>query len=78
MQTLIRPEEKLKIASLDNSTFQVEEKSSDSKIGLNFRFYQNLFLILLSSCAFLIFPEFPQDSEVICRKFNPKEVCIVW
>ena len=78
MQTLIQPKAKLKIASLDSSNFQVKEKSSKSKFGLNLEFYQKLFLILLTSCLFLIFPEFPKDAEVLCRKYHSKEACIVW
>ena len=78
MQTLIRPEVKLKVASFDNSTYQVKEKINNSKIGLDFRFYQKLFIILLASCTFLIFPESPKDSEVLCEKYHSIENCAVW
>ena len=78
MQTLIQPEVKLKIASLNNSNYQVKEKLSNSKLGLNFKFYQKLFAIFLASCAFLIFPEAPQDSEALCKKYHSTEACIVW
>tara|TARA_Y100000766_G_scaffold37353_1_gene27173 strand:- start:79 stop:315 length:237 start_codon:yes stop_codon:yes gene_type:complete len=78
MQTLIRPEVKLKVASFDNSTYQVKEKINNSKIGLDFRFYQKLFIILLTLCAFLIFPESPKDLEVLCKKYHSTENCAVW
>ena len=78
MQTLIRPEVKLKVASFDNSTYQVKEKINNSKIGLDFRFYQKLFIILLPLCAFLIFPESPKDLEVLCKKYHSIENCAVW
>ena len=78
MQALIQHEAKLKIADFDNSTYQVEEKSNNSQIGLSFKFYQKLLVILLTSCAFLIFPESPQDSEILCEKYNPLETCNVW
>ena len=78
MQTSIKPEIKLKIGGVDNSNSQVKEKSNYSKSGLDFKFYQKLFVILLVSCAFLIFPETPQDSEVLCNKYNSKKACMVW
>tara|TARA_Y100000991_G_C21734372_1_gene247721 strand:- start:181 stop:417 length:237 start_codon:yes stop_codon:yes gene_type:complete len=78
MQTLIKPEEKLKTATFDNSIHQVKEKLNYTKFSLDLKFYQKLFLILLTSCLFLIFPESPQDSEVLCRKYHSKETCIIW
>ena len=78
MQTSIKPEVKLKIVGFDNSNSQVKEKSNYSKSGLDFKFYQKLFVILLVSCAFLIFPESPQDSELLCKKYHSAETCIIW
>ena len=78
MQILNQPEVKLKISRLENSTYQVNEQSNDLKYDLDFKFYQKLFLILLTSCVFLIFPESPQNSEVLCNKYNAKEACIIW
>ena len=78
MQTLIKPKLKLKTASFDNSNYQVKENSNNLKFGLDFKFYQKLFVILLVSCAFLIFPESPKDSEVLCQKYHSKEACMVW
>ena len=78
MQAFIQSEEKLKIPSFDNSTYQVKEKLNNSKFDLDFKFYQKLFVILLTSCIFLIFPESPKESEVLCKKYHSKEACIVW
>ena len=78
MQTLMQPKVKLKTASFDNSTFQVKEKFTYSKLVLESKFYQKLFLILLASCVILIFPESPQDFEVMCKKYHSSEVCVVW
>tara|TARA_S200000501_G_scaffold299895_2_gene286825 strand:- start:1297 stop:1533 length:237 start_codon:yes stop_codon:yes gene_type:complete len=78
MQTLIQPEVKLKIASFDNSTNKVKEKSNNLKSSLDIKFYQKLFLLLLSSCAFLIFPESPKTNEVLCEKYQSIQACIVW
>ncbi len=78
MQTLIQPKVKLNIESFDNSNSQVKEKLIYSKSRLDFKFYQKLFAILLVSCAFLIFPESPQDSEVLCKKYQSTKACMVW
>ena len=76
MQTLIQHE--LKIASFDISNFQVKEKSNNTKFGLDIKFYQKIFVILFVSCAFLIYPESPQNSETLCNKYHSKEACLVW
>ena len=78
MQTFIQPEAKLKIASFRSSNFQIKEKSNNSKFGLDFKFYQKIFVILFASCAFLILPESPQDSEALCKKYHSTEACMVW
>ena len=78
MQTLIQSKLKLKTASFDNSTFTEKEKCHHSKLGLDCKFYQKVFLILLASCAFLIFPESPKSSEVLCEKYFPTKECKIW
>ena len=78
MQTLIQSNVKRRKVSFDNSTYEVKEKSNNPKTGLDFKFYQKLFVILFASCAFLIFPEFPGDSETLCKKYHHTEACIVW
>ena len=78
MRTLIQSESKLKIASFNNPTYKVKEELNNSKFGLDFKFYQKLFLILLASCIFLIFPESPKNSEVLCKKYQSIEACRVW
>ena len=78
MQTLIQPELKQKIATFDPPTYQAKEKLNNSKFGIDLKFYQKLFVILFTSCVFLIFPESPQDSELLCNKYNSSEACNVW
>ena len=78
MQTLIQPEVKLNIASFDNSNCQDKEKINNSNFGLDSKFYQKLFVMLFVSCALLIFPESPQDSEALCRKYQSADACMVW
>ena len=78
MPTLIKPEVKIKIASFDKSTYQLEERSKNSKSRLDFKFYQTLLVILCTSCAFLIFPESPKDLETLCKKYHSTQACINW
>ena len=78
METLIYPESKLKISSCDNGNYQVKEKINNPKLGLDLKFYQKIFVLFLTSCVFLIFPESPQDSEVLCKKHHSIDACVVW
>ena len=78
MQTLIHSKVKLKIANFDNSTSEVKEKSNNLNHGLSFKFYQKLFVIIFMPSLFLIFPESPKDSEVVCRKYHSTEACNIW
>ena len=78
MQTLTKPHAKLKIGSFEDKTFQIKEKLIRSKTTLDFKLYQKLLLIFLASCAFLIFPESPKESEFLCKKYHSQKVCVVW
>ena len=78
MQTLIQSKVKLKKVNCDNLTYEVKEKPNKIKNVFNFKFYQNLFVIIFMSCSFLIFPEAPKDSEVVCRKYHSTEACNIW
>ena len=78
MVTLIKPEAKLKITNFEYSTYQVEKKLVKSKIYLSPKFYQTLFIMVLTLCTFLIFPESPQESDFLCKKYHSTEACMVW
>ena len=78
MQALTHADLKLKRASFDDLSYQVKEKLNNSKFGLDFKFYQKLFVILLTLSSFLIIPESPKDSEILCKKYHSAKACIVW
>ena len=78
MKTLSNPQAKLNIESFDNLIFQAKEELINSKIDYSSKFYQTLIIILLTMCTFLIFPESPQDSDILCKKYHSKEVCNIW
>ena len=78
MRTLIQPDEKLKIANFVTFPYKKKEKSKNSNIGFTFKFYQKLFLILFASSTLLIFPESPNNSDFLCKKYHSIEACTVW
>ena len=45
---------------------------------INFKFYQKLFVLLISFLTILIFPEAPRELENICKSNNSIEICNVW
>ena len=75
MKTAIKPDLKSKtFCSIKSYTLQKEKE-----IGLdNIKFYQKLFVLLISLCTFLIFSESPRELENICESHNSRKVCNVW
>ena len=45
---------------------------------VNYKFYQKLFVFLISFLTILIFPESPRQLGNICESYNPKKICNVW
>ena len=45
---------------------------------VSFKFYQKLFVFLISFLTILIFPEFPKELENICEIYNSRKICNVW
>ena len=45
---------------------------------INFKFYQKLFVLLISFSTILIFPESPKELENICESYNSRKLCNVW
>ena len=45
---------------------------------VDFKFYQKLFLVLISLSTILIFPEAPRELEQICQNYNSQTLCNVW
>ena len=42
------------------------------------KFYQKLFVFIISFSTILIFPESPKELENICETFNSRKICNVW
>ena len=75
MKVVVKPDLKLQALSSRESYTLPRERV----IGLaNTKFYQKLFVLLISFSTFLIFPESPRELENICENYNSRELCNVW
>ena len=75
MKTALKPDLKSKTFCIRKSYPRVIEE----EIGLvNFKFYQKLFVFLISLSTILIFSESPRELENICESYNSKKICNVW
>ena len=75
MKTVLKPDLKSKTYCISNSYSRLTQKEISL---INFKFYQKLFVLLISFSTILIFPESPKELENICESYNSKEICIVW
>ncbi len=75
MKTAFEPDLKSKTFCISKSYPLLVEK----KVSLvSFKFYQKLFVFLISFSTILIFPESPKELENICETYNFKKICNVW
>ena len=75
MKTALRPNLKLKTYCISKSYSRLKEKEIDL---LNLKFYQKLFLLLISFSIILIFSESPSELGNICESYNSIKICNVW
>ena len=78
MKTLINPQAKLNIVSFNNQTNPLQDYFNNSKSSLDFKFYQKLFVVLISLSTILIFPESPRELGNVCEIYNSRKICKVW
>ena len=68
--------------NLKSKTYSVSKSYSrliEKEISLvNFKFYQKLFVILISFSTILIFPESPRELGNICENYYSRKICNVW
>ena len=75
MKTAFKTDLKSKTYCISKSYSRFNEK----EISLNnFRFYQKLFVLLISFSTILIFPESPRELGNICESYYSKNPCNVW
>ena len=75
MKTAFEPDLKSKTFCVSKSYPRIVEKEVSL---INFKFYQKLFVFLISVSTILIFPETPKELENICEIYNSKKICNVW
>ena len=78
MKTLVKSEAKLKTLIIRNRTSNLLEKENSSISIINFKFYQKIFVLLISFSTILIFPESPIELGNICKAYNSIKICNVW
>ena len=74
MKTVVRPNFKLKIFNSESYSCLREKEIFLSKS----KFYQKLFVVLLSMATILIFSESPRELENICESYYSRKLCNVW
>ena len=75
MKTAFESDLKSKTFCISKSyTLLVEKEVSLVSI----KFYQKLFVFLISFSTILIFPESPKELENICESYNSRKICNVW
>ena len=80
MKTSIKPHLQLKtlrVASM-NRTYHVIERVNSSKNSIDSKFYQKIFIVLISLSTILIFPESPKNLETLCKANYSNQICSVW
>ena len=75
MKTAIEPDLKSKTFLINKNYPRLVDKEESF---VYFKFYQKLFVFLISFSTILIFPESPRELEKICESFNSIKVCNVW
>ena len=75
MKTALKPDLKLKTYCMSKSCVPRTEKEI---ILINCKYYQKLFVLLISFSIFLIFPESPKELGNICENNNSNKICNVW
>ena len=67
---------------LESKTFCISKSYTspiEKEISLvNFKFYQKLFVLLISVSTILIFPYSPRELANICESYNSRKICNVW
>ena len=75
MKTASKSDLKSKTLCISKSYIRLNERENRL---VNFKFYQKLFVVLISLSSILIFPESPRELENICQSYYAKKLCNVW
>ena len=75
MKTAVEPDFKSKTLCISKSYTTLQREKERGLFSC--KFYQKLFVILISMSTFLIFPESPKELANICETYNPTKLCNV-
>ena len=75
MKAAVKPDMKSKTYCVSKSYSRLIEKETSL---INFKFYQKLFVLLISFATILIFPESPRELGDICESYNSRKICNSW
>ena len=75
MKTAVKPHLNSKTYFTSKSYTPLREKNVSL---VDFKFYQKLFVLLITLSTILIFPESPRELENICESYNSRKLCNVW
>ena len=75
MSTAVKPDFESKTFCISRNYIHLKDKDP---CFVNFKFYQKLFVLLVSFSTILIFPESPRELGNICESYNSKTACNLW
>ena len=75
MRTAVKSDFESKTFCINKNYICLKDKELCS---VSFKFYQKLFVLLVSFSTILIFPELPRELENICESYNSREICNAW
>ena len=78
MKTESKPEIKLNTLKMRKTISRWKLKDNSSITLVDFKFYQKLFILLISLSTILIFPESPKEAETVCNNYYSGQICDVW
>ena len=75
MNVAVNPDLNLRAFCNSKSYSRLKERDVSS---VSLKFYQKLFVVLISMSTMLIFPESPREIENICVNYNSIKLCNIW
>ena len=75
MKTALKPNLKTKTFCVSKTYPRLVEKDVSL---VSIKFYQKLFVFLITFSTILIFPESPKELENICENYNSRKICNIW
>ena len=75
MRTAVKTDLKSKTFCVSESYTDLIEKETSA---IDSKFYQKLFILIISFSTILIFPESPRQLAEICEGYNSIKSCVVW